>query len=76
MIQWGITSIDSKGLTEQKLPISYSSPSSYHLLTTSLADLDRWSVGIKYSASIIKLAITSDGGYHQKGSVDWCTIGY
>ena len=75
MIQWGTTSITNKKLTQQPIE-SYSSTSSYFLLATSIADGDRWAIGVKYSASIIELAITSDGGYHQNGSVDWFTIGY
>ena len=75
LIQWGTTSITDNKLTQQPIE-SYSSTSSYFLLATSIADSDRWATGVKYSASIIKLAITSDGGYHQNGSVDWFTIGY
>lgn len=67
LIQWGTTSIN--GLTQQAIE-RYSSISSYFLLATSQSDSDRWAIGVKYSASIIKLAITSDGGYHQNGSVD------
>ena len=75
LIQWGTTSINDKSLTQQPIE-SYSSTSSYFLLATSQSDLDRWAIGVKYSKSIIKLAITSDGGYHQNGSVDCFTIGY
>ena len=75
MIQWGTTSINDNSLTQQSIE-SYSSTSSYFLLATSIADSDRWAIGVKYSKSIIKLAITSNGGYHQNGSVDWFTIGY
>ena len=75
LIQWGTTSINDKSLTQQSIE-SYSSTSSYFLLATSIADGDRWAIGVKYSKSIIKLAITSDGGYHHNGSVDWFTIGY
>ena len=76
MIQWGTISITDRKLNEKKLPISFSSSSSYFLLATSNLDSDRWAIGVKYSESIIKLAITSDGGYHQNGPVDWFTIGY
>lgn len=75
LIQWGTTSITDNKLTQQPIK-SYSSTSSYFLLATSQSDSDRWAIGVKYSASIIKLAITSNGGYHQNGPVDWFTIGY
>lgn len=76
MIQWGTISITNNKLNEKKLPLPFSSPSSYFLLATSQSDSDRWAIGVKYSEKIIKLAITSNGGYHQNGSVDWFTIGY
>lgn len=75
LIQWGTTSITDKKLTQQPIE-SYSSTSSYFLLATSNVDSDRWAIGMKYSASIIKLAITSNGGYHQNGSLSWLAIGY
>ena len=59
LIQWGTTSINDKSLTQQSIE-SYSSTSSYFLLATSIADGDRWAIGVKYSESIIKLAITED----------------
>ena len=76
MIQWGKISIADSKLNEKKLPISFSSTSNYFLLATSNLDSDRWAIGVKYSASIIKLAITSNGGYHQNGSLSWLAIGY
>lgn len=76
LIQWGKISITDGKLNEKKLPISFSSSSSYFLLATSNVDSDRWAIGVKYSKSIIKLAITSNGGYHQNGSLSWLAIGY
>lgn len=76
MIQWGEISITNNKLNEKKLPISFTSSSSYFLLATSNEDSDRWAIGVKYSKSIIKLAITSNGGYHQNGSLSWLAIGY
>lgn len=76
MIQWGEISITNNKLNQKSLPISFSSSSSYFLLATSNLDSDRWAIGVKYSASIIELAITSNGGYHQNGSLSWLAIGY
>ena len=69
-------SITNKKLNDKTLPIRFSSPSSYFLFATSNVDSDRWAIGVKYSESIIKLAITSNGGYHQNGSLSWLAIGY
>ena len=49
IIQYGTTNI-TNSLVTQKLPIQFSSPSSYQLLATSLLDSDRWAIGIKDSA--------------------------